>query len=174
MNITELKVGSPLGGIPKQHAEGPRLVIDGSGLLLLVSLRSPTSAEVRAYKSGVATFALAEREGIIFFLARFGSLAWIDMPYNCRLEPQITLPEVTPGSGYALTTVLHDANGGTVRSVRLIGLPELISRTLYSLIDTQQGDPRVTEDRQVYLHQVGDMMARYTTQDLLNNCIAKA
>ena len=64
--------------------EGAHLEFDGS-FQLLCKFSRPTAKEKNAFKSGVPQFDLAIVDDFMFFLARFGTLNWMDAPFNIHL-----------------------------------------------------------------------------------------
>lgn len=143
---------------------------------LLFFWRSPSAREVRAVKSGPASFALAVHPPAIYLLYRFGDMGWSDQPFSVHLVPedQRTVP---PPAGVAdphalLTTILVDAATGLVRVLRVVTWSPAFTAALHLAIRDQHaagwpGDA-------AYNSAVLGAQARYPTSDaLLATAIAR-
>lgn len=159
---SEFRVGSP---VPKGFApasEGVRLGFDG-GFVLTCACSRPTSKEKQAFKNGVAQFGLAVVNDVIFFLSRFGTLNWMDSPFNRHLyyDNRMSRLEVPgPTQGYGLHVMLIDSATGILASQRLIGLEHNLSMRLREAIINQPEIPDYDQRLQL-------TMAKYTTMDLV-------
>ena len=149
---------SPLGRIPT----GNYLEFDG-GFKFICSMNWPTAKEKREFKTGVSQFNLAVVDGIIFFLVRFGTLNWMDAPFNVhqyRDNRMQMLEEPGPTQGYGLHVMLVDSRTGTLVHQRLIGLEHDLSVRLRDAIIHQPMIPDYEQRRQ-------RVMAQYPTRDLV-------
>lgn len=143
-------------------SEGVTLEFDG-GFQLMCRLSRPTAKEKNAFKSGVAQFDLAVVDGVIFFLSRFGTMNWMDSPFNIHLYPdqRARLLEVPdPTQGYGIHIMLVDSSTGIVVHQRLIGLDHDLSMRLRDAIINQLVIPD-------YHQRLQSIMARYSTRDLV-------
>ena len=71
--------------VPTQ--DGIRFSFDGR-FILMYAFDRPTVEEKQAFKSGnPCQFGLAVVDDVIFFLSRFGTLKWMDAPFNIHLYP---------------------------------------------------------------------------------------
>lgn len=117
MNISNLKIGEPTAlaaGLP----EGVIFTFAASGPMMIFNLSNPRPDEANSFKSGQpAEFRLSRVAGILFVLARVGSVAWAEAPYAPQLESNIYLPDAVPdGGGYGL--VARSGGSGYQRSAR--------------------------------------------------------
>lgn len=148
--------------MPILVSEGTRLEFDGA-FMLTCAFDRPTAKEKKAFKSGVPQFDLVVVNGIIFFLSRFGTLNWMDSPFNIHLYPAnriLQLKKPGPTQGYGLHVMLIDSSTGILVHQRLIGLEHDLSTRLYDAIIHQPMIPN-------YNQQVQLTMAQYTTRNLV-------
>ena len=133
-----------------------------AGVLLLLKMQRPTRKEVREFKNGRAKFRFVVKNDIIFFLAKFGALPWMDAPYY-RKYAQFdgASLEVPPdGKGIALHAMLIDASSGVLVAQKLIGLSTELSRDLIAAMKAQ---PEINN----YYNVVDLTQAMYSTPQLV-------
>lgn len=160
MNLQKIEVGQQLCQPCKDETV---FNLDSSGAIFIAKFSSPTSAERNAFKNGVAQFKLVAVDGVMFFLARFGSANWMDAPY-CRAYSDFVLCRPPAGLGLPLTVVLVDATTGIVKSLRTIGLSTEFSSAILDMA-AQQPTP---DDRATYEKTLSQIFGRYTTNDLVD------
>jgi len=165
-----LKVGEPYPGtIPK--SEHCRIDMSDAGLAMYLCYKKPSEKEIDEICRGELTVALTMLKSVIFFLAKFGSQPWIDMPYNYILSTDLTNLQKPEGTlGYALTICLIDISNGIVKANRLIGLPNKFSKEVYKAINEQKS-ASVTINQ--YDTDLSSLYTRYTTADLLRYAVIK-
>ena len=142
--------------------EGAHLEFDGS-FQLLCKFSRPTAKEKNAFKSGVPQFDLAIVDDFMFFLARFGTLNWMDAPFNIHLYPDNRgrlLEEPGPTQGYSIHVMLIDSATGILVQQRLIGLDHDLSMRLREAIINQPVIPD-------YEKRLQSIMAQHSTMDLV-------
>lgn len=153
------KVPEALGPV----REGVCLGFNG-GFMLICAMNRPTDEEKQAFKSSSPyQFDFITVDGVIFFLARFGTLRWMDMPFNIHLYPdnRARLLEVPgPTQGYGLHIMLIDSSTGILIHQRLIGLDHDLSMRLHDAIINQPVIPN-------YDQRLQRIMAQYSTMDLV-------
>ena len=181
LRLKKITVGEPINDTDAPFGEGVKIDIDQSGLLLIISYQDPTDKEIKNIQSGKTTFSVVDvengvaKEGVgkivtadvIFFLAKFGDLPWMDFPYNVHLgSPEITLPEASfaENTGLPLTVILLDSATKIVKALRLIGLPTGLSRRLKRLIDNQRARPF---EKRRYLVGLDRIYKQLKTMDLV-------
>lgn len=143
--------------------------MDDSGLSLLLCYDSPTIIETEEIRVGTLTMALTTMKGIIFFLAKFGSQPWFDLPYNVHLSRQLTaLQKPAIGTGYLLTVVMVDIATGLVKVIRAVDLPHNYSAKVYEEILKQQSMPLLKYER-----TLNSVYMQYRPKDLLEYAIIK-
>ena len=143
--------------------EGIRFSFDGK-FTLMYAFDRPTVEEKQAFKSGnPCQFGLAVVDDVIFFLSRFGTLKWMDAPFNIHLYPdnRARLLEVPgPTQGYAVYIMLVDSSTGIIEQLRLTSLTHDLSMRLRDAIINQPVIPD-------YDQRLQSIMARYSTEDLV-------
>lgn len=143
--------------------EGIRFEFNGV-FMLICAMNRPTAEEKRAFTSGTPyQFGLAVVDDIIFFLSRFGTLEWMDAPFNIHLYPDDRMPlleELGPTQGYGIYIMLVDSSTGIIAHQRLIGLNHDLSMRLHDAIINQ---PVISD----YDQRLQSIMARYSTKDLV-------
>lgn len=163
--------------------EGCFFDLTDTGANLILKFRNPTPNERRAVKSGVAQFRFAVVDDIIFFLSRFGTLNWMDAPYNAYLsrisaeswedsaykhflgQPEGGIPGET--KGLALFVALVDSNTGILAAQRLIGLSTEFSSRLIWAVAAQ---PEIPD----YHACLARVMREYPTSRLLDISVAQS
>lgn len=167
MAVFEIGQPSPLGNtIP----EGAICDIDDSGLLVVMNFGVPTLDERAAFKTGAPyEFRLVRLRGVLFLLARLGSMPWTDMPYSPHLSKCSEFQFPAPNTGYATTTVLIDSRSHIVRGLRLIGLSTSFSAKLYEEVVADLQKPF---DHAEYLQSINDVYNAYSTKDMLRYSFA--
>lgn len=161
-NITYFASGTHAPVILNPVHEGIHFEFDGNFSLIWVVNR-PTSEEKRAFKNGPYQFGLAVVDDVIFFLSRFGTLNWMDAPFNIHLyhDDRVQLLEdPNPTQGYGLHIILIDSRTGTLVHQRLISLDHDLSMRLHDAIIHQPVIPN-------YNKQLQDIMVRYSTRELV-------
>lgn len=143
--------------------EGSCFEFDGR-FTLVCAVNRPTAEEKQAFKSGTPyQFGLAIVDDVIFFLSRFGTLNWMDAPFNIHLYPddRARLLEVPgPTQGYGLYIMLVDSSTGIIEHQRMIGLDHDLSMRLRDAIIHQPVIPD-------YDQRLRRIMAQYSTMDLV-------
>lgn len=137
--------------------------------------RTPSDREVESVRRGEAQFAFAVDGPILFFLYRFGdgAMDWSDAPYSAHMVPpeqRQDPPDLAPGQGMLLTTILVDAGTGLVRAIRATSMGPHFSRELHAAIRRQMADPF---DQGTYDRHLERVYARSSTRDLLKQARAR-
>ena len=136
--------------------------ITPGGAELILKFQRPSSREKSAVKSGVAQFRAIAINGIVFFLARFGTMAWIDAPYN-KTTSQGQIQRPPEGMGIALHIMLVDASTGILVAQRVIGLSTKFTRDLADMISLEPEH----SNWDAYLAEIDRIYQMYTTQDMV-------
>lgn len=159
-----LQIGQPTT-LTAGMSEGVYFTIDASGPMMIFNLSNPRPDEVKSFQAGQpAEFRLSRVAGILFILAKVGSVAWAEAPYAAQLEPNVYLDSVPEGQGYGLQLILVDRATSIVRGLRLVGLPTKFSRALLSEIMDDVGKPTTQLE---HFSAVNKVFATYNTKDLL-------
>ena len=135
--------------------------ITESGALLIVKMNHPTANEKREFKKPATSIKFVEVNGIIFILARFGTLNWMDAPYHRMFSfGEIHFSPLGPTEGLATTIMLVDSSDGTLVAQKLYGMDHDVSVRLIDAIEHQHPMPNYDEVLQ-------RTFAMYRTTDLV-------
>ncbi len=165
-NYTMMEVDNIVPGA-KGMPEGALIDIDECGIDVRVLVNTPSYHEVNQFKSGKnLEVKLLMVEDIIFFLMKFGDLPWIDIPYNVNLSsnPDSLKPILSDNEGYATTITLIDTLTGRLRWLRLCGMKNYTSKTLYEMVKKQKTFAFNIND---YNKRIQSTYSEYTTEDLV-------
>lgn len=165
--MSTLEIGQPYPNVtPPQNEAGEFLVYDG-GLELRVFYPQPSSREVEAFRRGTASFALAYRDDLIWFLYRFYPLPWAEAVYSQWLVPEErrASPQALEGEQrYLLQVVLADAETGVIRALRQLTLTPEMSWALKDMYSRQSQSAPITEAE--YQRRAAAIQARHETTAL--------
>lgn len=150
----------------KDHAEGILTDVTDSGINVLIFFNRPTEEEMNQIKANnPLKIKLLDKNGIIFFFYKFGSLNWMDSPYSVHLSKKLTnLEDVADGLGYAVTIQLIDTSNGAVVHNRLFGLSTDLSKKLKKMIEEQREKPF---DKMEYQMNLMNIYNAYSTKELI-------
>ena len=164
----KIEVGEPLPNSKITNADSCQFDILDSGAVVFLRLTRPDSGEINDVKRGKAQFALAEVDGLLFFLIKLGSMSWMDMPFHPSLSSRIqVLQKPSENGGYALNIILVDSASNIVKVLRLVTLPAGISAELYNRIVSRPGEFNAAE----YDAAIFSVYSRFSSEDLLKKAI---
>ena len=156
-----------------KYNEGVLFNVTNTGLQLEIYFNNPTESEISNFKSkSPYKFGLFKRNGILFFLSKFGDLNWMDAPYSVGLCPDIdsiSLRELPPGAGYSLCVCLIDAATGILLSSKLIGLQHRFSQIFKMEFDKQKKLGKV--DRLENFNTLNKIFETYSSSDMAKNAL---
>lgn len=140
--------------------------ITDSGAVLLIFFQSPDAYEVEQFQSGKPfEIRFTELNDIIVITTKFGSLEWIDSPYNANLSKNLTKLELPrDGQGLGLTVIFADSYTGEVKNIRLISLSTNFTKKLFDCIMENKVKPF---SQATYYANVAILMNKYTTKDIV-------
>jgi len=159
-----IEVGKLLQEGKTRYPEVPKFDFDQAGGVLYVFFKSPSQAEIDAFRSGAVKLGLFYKDDIIFMLFKFGNLHWIDIPYTCHLSQPFVFGHLEDDMGYGMTLVFADADTGIVKVLRLIGWPHKMSQLFQSCVSDQQGKPF---DHYEYNAKANRIYQNYSTDDMV-------
>jgi hypothetical protein len=162
--MRHLEVGKPYTEGVSRIPEG--IVFDFNRVegYLRIAFDSPLESEINEITQGKIKLGLLEEDGIIFFFAKFGSLAWMETPYNVAFYQPYTFEELPDEkAGYAVQVVLLDGMTGIVKALKLIELPHLMSKQFKELVERQLKNPVFGYDS-----ALNRIYSRYSTDDLVS------
>ena len=163
MDFVKLAVGQPF---PAKINGEVVFTMSNNLPTLILNWNGITSKETQAVRKGLPQFSVTKVKSVIFLLARFGLLEWMDVPYSVHLDHDLDLDDINinDGEGLGLHIILIEARTNTVKVMRLITLDTGLSRTLIDFIKQQQNEPF---DMQKYYREVNMIYSQYSTRDLL-------
>lgn len=149
-------------GVP----DGIKCNINDGGVRICITMPHPSENELKQLSSNAdIQFKVLKMRGFIFLLAKFGSLQWMDAPYNAYLTANLTqLPYFKDGTGYSTTIEVYDTLSGQLCSLRHTVLPTEMSRQLVSYIKEQLQEPL---DRNTLGIQLSQIYNAYSTKELV-------
>lgn len=162
MSMMKIEVGKPYddGIIPL--FDSTIFDFSNSGAVLLMIMKHPTPAEIKAVKDGDIKLGLVEVDGVLFILAKFGTQPWVDASYHASLsKPGIRFGTVENGAGYSLSAILIDTDGRIVKVIRYVAMPTEMSRKFREIALEQLKTPRTILDQDA---RVSEIYQKYPTQ----------
>ena len=112
-----------------RHPEGCHVGFDAGGISVVTFFNRPTDDEVSQFSEGSAIqLAVSHMRGVLLMLIKPGTLSWMDAPYNPLVGEAPPLPDIPDGQGLSCVLYLVDGISGTIRHMRLIGLPTKFSQ----------------------------------------------
>lgn len=160
MNFQAFEVGRKV--CQPTHKDESIFDVTEGGAILLLKFRKPSSKEKNSVKSGVASFRAVMLDGVVFFLARFGTGNWIDAPYNRYTSPG-EVPPVLDGSGIMLHVMLIDADTGILVAQRVIGLSTEFTKSFRDLVEVEPEYHSMVE----FQNRINTIYSRYSTNQMV-------
>lgn len=147
--------------------------MDNSGLTAHIGFCQPSAEEVRSFGPNESLrVRLVQIHDVTFFLFRFGSLPWMDAPFNVNLAKRLTeIPDIPDGFGISLMIFFFDSFCGKLLSVRHLGLPTSFSRKFVDIMKETKND---SFDAAAYMRRVSSIQSRYSTQELVKMSLCSA
>lgn len=147
--MEKLEVGKPYIPGKNTYDEGSRYVYRQGGHELLLTMATPSRAEVEAARVGESEFALFTEGPLLVLLYRFGrpgeGIPWGDAPYSWHLLPaevrDLPSADLEAGKRALIHVTLVDAATGLIRSLRLVSLSPELTRELHAAIRAQAAAP---------------------------------
>lgn len=139
--------------------------VQDDGMTYLIGMPHLTENELSQFKADTQFEArYVNVRGIFFLLCKFGTMEWMDAPYNPAVGRPFELHKLGTCEGYAFHVMLFDTATGELKTQRLIGLGELFSRGLKREFDDAKRDKMSVES---YLAQAQYIQSVYSTKDLV-------
>ena len=152
--------------------EGVVVDVADDGINIIIGFNNPTTEELSSVKSNSPfELRLYDYKGVIFFLMKFGSMNWMDAPYNVHLSRNLT-ELMTPGEdgGYAIHIMFFDSRTGELKNNRLVSMSNAQSHLLYKLIQEQKGRPFSKMEHDM---TIANIYGRMTTKQMLNGAYSQ-
>jgi len=167
--MQKLEVGQLLQEGKTKYQEGVIFDFQQAGPLLYLFFNSPTETEIESIKKGEFEIGFYQKDEVIFIMAKFQGMPWMDAPYSVHLSQPFEFQEITEGKGFGLTTLLVDANTGILKAIRYSGLSTEFSRKLRIAIENQKN---ISWDERSYNQKIDMIYDNYSTDDLVRRADA--
>jgi hypothetical protein len=149
----------------KDYDEEFRFDVTPSGPVLALFFNKTSSKEINSINSGKVELGFYERreEGVLFLLAKFEGMVWMDAAYSVHLVDATELYDLKE-SGVQLQIILVNAKNGIVKAIRTVELPDRFSQKLKEALDEQKSKPF---NAGTYYETVGSLYHNFPTKDLV-------
>lgn len=149
----------------KGHMEGCYFDISDVGGTLLVYFDHPTKNEKEAFKMEERfELRMITMSDIMMFLVKFGSLNWMDAPYNPHLSKNLSGIQREDGKGLAVTIMMFDTSTGRLESLRLVSLSERMTDEIRKAYKELMARPFERSD---YNRKIALIFGKYSTTALV-------
>lgn len=140
--------------------------ITDAGLHIRIRMFNPTEDELLQLSSKAnIQFKLLKMRGIIFILVKFGSLQWMEAPYNANLARNLSrLPSFGDSTGFYTSIEVYDTSSGKLCLQRNVFLPTEMSKQLVSYMEEQLKEPISIDKMGIQLNEI---YRTYSTKELL-------
>ena len=133
--------------------------ISGNVISLLCALTDPSPEDVSAFSADTPFRLTCDRfDDLLVMTAKFGPIEY-DATYTPHLGTPPSLAMPYEPYGYPLHVLLVDQSG-TIRAMRVLGLPTSFSRVIYTIIHDISSQPF---DTVAYHRSIRSMYARFPT-----------
>ena len=148
------------------HDEGIIFDMADDGARVMVFFNKPTIDEVEQFKSSHNfEIRFVQLYNVIMITTKIGSLNWMDAPYTPHLSKSLTkyqLPQ--EGQGLGLQLYLIDSSNGQIKTIRLLGLSEKFTKSLFGTLMEE----KVKEfDKMEYQNNMNRIFSTYPTKKLV-------
>jgi hypothetical protein len=166
LDLQHLEVGQLFEPGTTHYQEEIKFEFTQGGPILLIFFDHLKQKEIDAVRSGKLKFGFYEYGNVIFTLAKFEGIPWMDAPYNVHLSPPFEFAEELDTDerlGFGLQIYLVDANTGILQAIRLVGLDHNFSFKFREAILKQKAAPFNSD---TYNFKINDAYNRYKPDDL--------
>jgi hypothetical protein len=166
MQLRHLEVGQLFEPGRTHYDEGVKFEFTQSGPMLLMFFDRPTTKEIESIRVGKFKIGFYDIDNIIFILAKFEGMKWIDAPYSVHLSQPFEFAkelEEQESLGFGLQIFLIDAATGILEVMRYVGLGHEFS---VKLLDTILKQKEAPFDTGVYSFKLNEIYKRYSTDQL--------
>lgn len=162
--MREFRIGERYPDFVYQQ-EGMRIGIDNSGATLMINFNAPTKSEIENIQNGDIEYKLLYYHDVIWFLFKFGSENWNEVPYTIHMAPEgVDIPEIDEGLGLACLLILLDNRNGELKAMRYISFSTEFSKAFKVCIEAQKEKPF---DQLSYNLELQNTMNMYSTNQLV-------
>lgn len=164
MEIGALIVGEKA---PFNISQEIAFTMQGGAPILVINWHNITPSELKSLKGTDHKFAFLYRDGIMFLLAKFGTIEWMDVPYSVHLDRgEVNLDlDIPDGQGLALQLIVINADNNKILALKLIGLKTNFSRKFIDMIIAQAKEPF---DALKYNQKLIFWRDKYTTKQMVD------
>lgn len=141
--------------------------ITDAGSVLYLLFDRPTNKEIEQISADhPLRMSMVEKRTFIMPLFKFGDLNWIDSTYTPHLSRNLHTPIEMPdkGKGLAVSVMLIDTHSGELKHLRLISMPEELTRKIFSAVNKLAEEPF---DSMAYTQEINATFQRWTTDQLV-------
>ncbi len=164
LGFTCYQVGKPYDKV--MRCDGAVLEIHENLCMCSIGLTDVSMAEALAVERGKLKLSLTYVNGIIFLCVNVADRLLFDMPFNVCLYKEFPLDE--PGDGsYVMPIILVENRTNIIKAMRVIGLYNDFSKTLYELV-RDQWEMKLPD----YDKRFEYTMKQYTPEELVRRSIA--
>jgi len=158
-----------LGGVYHRVADKPEGVffdIQYPHIELIYNISLPTGEEIDQTGEGHQfDMRVAEVNGLLFVMTKFGDLHWQDAPYNPQLGNS-ELDELTDDTqGYLIQFFMTEVGSGVIRRMRMLGLGHDFSKKLRAMVYANKAQNIPLEE---YDRRLQRIYASYPTKALVD------
>lgn len=162
--MRKLEIGQLLEEGKTKYQEGVVFDFQHGSPLLYLFFNRPTIKEIEAVKSGKFEVGFYVKDEVIFILAKFEGMPWMDAPYSVHLSRPFVLQDIHERQGFGLTILLVDASTGILKAIRYSGLSTEFSRKFRDAIERQN---TLTWEEKTYQQKINIVYGNYSTDDLV-------
>ena len=120
--------------------EGAVFDYDELGPRLRIFMSDPTETEIKSIRTGKCQFKLVVRDQVIFLMAKFADMYWMDAPYSIHLLPEEQrklCSEFTEGKRYGLIVMLINSHTNDQCGSRLVSWDPHFSAMFHGSVKSQ-------------------------------------
>ena len=120
--------------------EGAVFDYDEMGPRLRIFMSDPTETEIKSIRTGKCQFKLVVRDQVIFLMAKFADMYWMDAPYSIHLLPEEQrklCSEFTEGKRYGLIVMLINSRTNDQCGSRLVSWDPHFSAMFHGSVKSQ-------------------------------------
>ena len=110
-----------------------------------------------------------ERDNIIFFLYRFGSLNWMDSPYTLNLvedKKEWVQTVMDHGLQNKMTITIVESTTGEIKAIRVVEVKKRFLQILFSTLEKQVEEGQCV--KMIYWLMIQEISRMYTTKQMVN------
>ena len=130
---------------------------------LTIGFPGITPEEINELQDGSVSFAFTVLNDTVFLLFKIGSFAWMDAPYEPRMNPRTDYSVFPTDTGAALTIFIVDCGSGELKAIRVLGLGNILSNNLHETCRILLRKGTIT--REEYHNRVEKTYEEYPTSD---------